>query len=86
MSKVKSEQNGHGRLEEAMALLIHNQATLVQTQAAFTAEHFELERRHLGLKTQIDEIIRVLNQHGQLIERLTQAVREKIGFKADPKA
>jgi hypothetical protein len=29
----------------------------------------------------MDEIIRVLNEHGRLIAGLTDAVREKIGFK-----
>ena len=27
------------------------------------------------------EIIRVLNEHGRMLERLPEAVREKIGFK-----
>jgi hypothetical protein len=28
------------------------------------------------------EIIRVLNEHGQILEGLTNAIREKVGFKA----
>ncbi len=48
-------------------------------------EAAELERqtaeRFARIEAQMAEIIRVLNEHGRMIERLTEAVREKIGFK-----
>ena len=80
-----AQQNGHNRLEEAMATLIQNQAT-------FVSQHAELERLQLGYKRESDErfarieaqmaeIIRVLNEHGRILEGLPEAVREKIGFK-----
>jgi hypothetical protein len=79
-------RNGRDRLDEAMAMLIQN-------QAAFVAQHADLERRHLELRSeaverfarieaQIAQIIQVLTDHSRQLERLTEAVRDNIGFKA----
>ena len=68
-----------------MALLIHN-------QAAFVAQMSETDKKWLELKTQSDErfmriesqmaeIIRVLTEHNRMLERLPEAIRDKIGFK-----
>jgi hypothetical protein len=82
--------NGRGRLEEAVAMLIQAQAALSQTQAAFLSQLAELERRSLEYRREADErfaqIIRVLNEHSRLLERLPDAVRDKIGFKGRPGA
>jgi hypothetical protein len=61
----------------------------------FQRQHLEFERRSLEfqreaaerfarIEARMAEIIRVLSEHGRLIERLTEAVREKIGFKGQP--
>lgn len=94
----KTAANGHG-LEEAMALLINNQAALVGRQAEtdraqveFQRQQVEFQRKHLEFEAetkerflriegQMAEIIRVLKAHTAQLERLTDAVREKIGFK-----
>ena len=92
MARKNASQNGHERLEEAMALLIRNRATLVQTQTAmvqnqtaFLARLAEMERasaeRFARIEADIGAILRVLAEHGRLLERLPEAVREKIGFK-----
>ena len=99
LAKKVASQNGHDRLEEAMALLIQNQASFVnrlgeadRTQVEFQRQHLEFERRHLEIEretaerfarieAQMAEIIRVLAEHGRILERLPEAVREKIGFK-----
>jgi hypothetical protein len=58
-------------------------------------QRLEFERRHLEyqretaerfarIEAQMAEIIRVLNEHGRILERLPEAVREKIGFKGQP--
>jgi hypothetical protein len=75
-----------------MALLIQNEAAFVARLSETDRLHSELERRHLELKRESDErfarieakmgeIIRVLAEHGRLLERLPDAVRDKIGFK-----
>jgi hypothetical protein len=92
-------QNGHDRLEDAMATLIQNQAAFVGSQAEFARrqaeserQHLEFERRHLEFERQSSErfarieadiaaILRVLAEHSRLLERLPEAVRDKIGFK-----
>jgi hypothetical protein len=78
-------KNGHDRLEEAMAMLIQN-------QAAFLARNTEIDRVNSETFRRIDAdmaaILRVLEQHsrilaehGRKLESLPEAVREKIGFK-----
>jgi hypothetical protein len=95
LARKASSQNGHSRLEEAMAMLIQNQTSFVAQLADYNRVHSELEREHLALKRQSDErfarieaqmaeIIRVLNEHTRVLERLPEAIREKIGFKGQP--
>jgi hypothetical protein len=75
MARKATSQNGHDRLDEAMALLIQN-------QAAFVGHMAENERRFARIEGQMAEIIRILSEHNRKIDQLTEAVREKIGFKA----
>jgi exonuclease VII large subunit len=107
VARKSTPANGRDRLEEAMALLVQNQAAflsrLAETDSRLAENeqrrlenerrYLEFERRHLEyeretaerftrIEAQMAEIIRVLSEHGRLIERLTEAVREKIGFKA----
>jgi hypothetical protein len=84
-------QNGHDRLAEALATLVQNQATLVQTQAAFVGRLAESDRiraeaerasaeRFARIEKELVAIHRVLAEHSRLLERLPEAVRDKIGF------
>jgi hypothetical protein len=40
----------------------------------------ETAERFARIEAQMAEIIRVLNDHGRMLERLPEAVRDKIGF------
>ncbi|HEV3384912.1 MAG TPA: hypothetical protein VG097_08850 [Gemmata sp.] len=93
MKMPKAGSNGHPQLETAMALLIQNQAQFVGQLAEFARERSENEQRHLEyereskerfarIETQMAEVIRILTDHNRQIERLTEAVRDKIGFKS----
>jgi hypothetical protein len=102
VARKSTSSNGRDRLEEAMTLLIQNQAAFLsrvaetdQRRLETDQRHLEFERRHLEferetaerfarIEVQMAEIIRVLNEHTRQLERLTEAVREKIGFKAQP--
>jgi uncharacterized membrane protein (UPF0182 family) len=95
VAKAASRQNGHARLEEALATLFQNQAAFVANQRETDRAHAQYEResaaRFARIEAQMAEIIRVLAdqgrvlaEHGRLLERLPEAVREKIDFK--PKA
>jgi len=78
LAKQGTTKNGRERLEEAMAMLIQNQASflgrLSETERA-TSERFG------RIEADIATILRVLAEHSRLLERLPEAVREKIGFK-----
>lgn len=95
LARKNSAQNGHNRLDEAMALLLQNQVTFVTRLAETDSRLAENQRQHLEferetaerfarIEAQMAEIIRVLNEHGQLLEHLPELIREKIGFKGQP--
>ena len=85
MAKSSPSSNGHSRLEEAMTLLIQNQAAFVSQIAESNKLHAKLERETAEQFAQVRQdmaaILRVLAEHGRMLERLPEAVREKIGFK-----
>jgi hypothetical protein len=60
-------------------------AEIERRHQEFERRHFEFERetkeRFSRIEAQMAEIIRVLNEHTLILERLPEAVREKIGFK-----
>jgi hypothetical protein len=91
VARKGTTSNGRDRLEEAMATLIQSQAAFVNRLAETERIHLEIERRRLEFKretaerfarieAQMAEIIRVLAEHGRLLERLPEAIRDKIGF------
>jgi hypothetical protein len=85
LARKATARNGRDRLDEAMATLIQNEATFVSRLADNDRLHIEFEREtkepFARIEAQMAEIIRVLNEHSRILERLTDAVREKIGFK-----
>jgi hypothetical protein len=101
--------NGRERLEEAMALLIQNQAEFLGRLAESEHRHSENEQRRLEIERRLLEterlnakrfaridkrfarleadlatVIQVLAEHSRMLERLPEAIREKIGFKPQP--
>jgi hypothetical protein len=86
VARKSTTSNGHDRLEEAMVTLIQNQAAFVSRLGETDRRHLEFEResaeRFTRIEAQMAEIIRILNEHTRQLERLTETVREKIGFKA----
>lgn len=85
MARKATSGNGRDRLEDALATLIQNQAAFVNRLEETDRRHVEFEResaeRFARIESQMAEIIRVLNDHTRQLERLTDAVREGIGFK-----
>jgi hypothetical protein len=89
----KPGRNGrNNRLEEAMALLIHNQAAFNQTiaqlnqnQTAILGELRDLERQSGERFARIERILlehtQILQEHSRILQNLPEAVRQKIGFK-----
>jgi hypothetical protein len=96
---ARTRNPANGRMEDALATLLQNQAELVQNQAAFVAqmrerdrEMIEMQRRFARIDerfaqvdqrfAQIDQrfanIEALLREHNRILERLPDAVREKI--------
>jgi glutamyl/glutaminyl-tRNA synthetase len=79
-------------LIQNQAAFVASHSEAEQRRLEMERRHLQYERETADsfaqIKTQMAEIIRVLNEHGRiltdhgrLIEHLTDAVREKIGFK-----
>ncbi len=78
---------GNGRLEEAIAILIQNQAAFVAESREINARIAEMERTNSERFARIEErfmrIEALLLEHNRMLLALPDAVREKIGFKAE---
>jgi hypothetical protein len=90
MARAKAQANG--RLEEAMAMLIQNQAAFLARASETDKRIAELERENAERFARIETILlqhsqilaehtRILTDHSRILQALTDAVREKIGFK-----
>ncbi len=80
-------KDGNGRLEEAMALLINNQAAFVAQLRETDKQMAEMERTNTERFARIEErfarIETLLLQHNRMLETLPDALRKKIGFTAE---
>ena len=81
MAKKNAPTNGRAHLEEAMALLIQNQASYLRDMRDMERSNSE---RFSRIEASMASILRVLDEHGRMLERLPEAVRDKIGFKGQP--
>jgi hypothetical protein len=78
--------NGQAAMQQAIATMVANQATFVAEMSEIKRDMRKLERetdsRFAGIDAKFTEVIRILNEHTRLFDRLPEAVRDKIGFKA----
>jgi hypothetical protein len=77
------QKNGHtnASLEQAMALLIQNQAALL---AQLTEDHKRLSKHEqdvVEIKSDLGQIKAILLRHEAMLNELPEAIRQKIGFK-----
>ena len=86
---MAAKSNG-SKLEEAMALLIHNQAAFVAGHREHERDMAAFRREMIEMRGQLTDVIRVLNEHTQILEQhgkilagLPEAVRERMGFKPE---
>lgn len=75
-------KNGNGELQKALTALIQSQATLTQTQAQFVAQMSESDKRFGRIEADLQQIKSILIQHDNNLKDLTDAIRQKIGFKS----
>jgi len=82
---ARGKNTGNGRLEDALAILIQNQASFVARLADIDARVADLDRINSERFARIEAILlehtRILQEHSRILEELPEAVREKFGFK-----
>jgi hypothetical protein len=75
---ARAKGNSNGRLEDAVA-------TLIQNQASFLARMAEMDRlsaeRFARIETLLIEHNQILAEHNRILQALPDAIRQKIGFK-----
>ena len=84
MARTKTQTNG--RLEEAMATLLQNQALFVAQMADINHrldERFaRIDERFARIEAILIQHSQILNEHTRILQALPEAVRDKIGFKS----
>jgi len=87
MAKKATRRASNGRLEEALATLITNQAHFVAQMARMDERSARSDERFARIESELSEIKnilrdhhRILLHHEQILENLPEAIREKIGF------
>jgi hypothetical protein len=83
MAEETSRTSGNGTsLEAAMALLINNQAALVAQHTTFVSAMAKADQEFAEIRKLFDRIMAVLARHETILEKLPEAIRDKIGFKS----
>jgi hypothetical protein len=86
---ARARDGGNGRLEEAVAVLIQNQASFlarVSEMDRVSAERFGRIEAMLGDHSRVlAEHSRILAEIFRMMQALPETIREKIGFKAPEK-
>jgi hypothetical protein len=75
---ARAKNAGNGRLEEALATLIQNQAAFVARMSEIDARVSEMERINSERFARIEAL---LLEHNRILQALPDAIRDKIGFK-----
>ena len=68
-------------LQAAMALLIRNQAAFEASQIKSAEQWKETEKTFMEIRKELDAIKAILARHELILQALTDAIRQKIGFK-----
>ena len=71
---TRTRNGRNGNLEDALA-------TLIQNQAQFVSHIDEDRQRFSRIERDLDVIKALLIKHEETLQKLPEAIREKIGFK-----
>jgi len=80
-TKTPRNPNGYG-LQQAMTLLIHNQAQLAVSMSKSAEREDENRQRFARIERDLDAIKAMLIRHEEILQKLPEALRDKIGFKS----
>ncbi len=89
---ARTKNQGNGRLEEALATLIQNQASFLARMADNDQRMAEMDRINTERFARIEVLLlehsriladhsRILGDHTRILQALSDTIREKIGFK-----
>jgi hypothetical protein len=83
MAAKTPRPNGSGLgLQAAITLLIQTQAQSVKDIAESRREFAESRKEFAEIRKELETIKAVLVRHETMLEKLPEAIREKIGFKS----
>jgi len=81
MARKATRHPTNGRLEEALATLLQNQAALASNQIAFVGQQARMEENYARIREELGQIKEILIHHQQTLDALPETIREKIGFR-----
>jgi len=84
------------KLEQAIINMLETQAVTQSQMAAFQGQMtklaerqldadkhwFEVKEEQVKIREELNQVIRILQEHTVLLQRMPQAVKESVGFKA----
>ena len=86
---ARAKDRGNGKLEEALAILIQNQAAFLTRMADMDNRFARIESlliEHGGILAEQGRILadhsRILVDHTHILKALPDTIRDKIGFKS----
>lgn len=89
MARRRRSASRNGALEDALALLVQNQAALVAQHTSFLADFRQVDRRFVtidrrfaAIEQELEQIKAILLRHERILNDLPEAIRQKVGFQA----
>jgi hypothetical protein len=86
---ARKNESRNGRLEEAMATLLQNQAAFLARISAMDQRYSEMDQRYSEMERINSErfarIEAILLEHSRILQALPEAIRQKIGFRVPEK-
>jgi hypothetical protein len=78
---MQKRDGRNGKLEDAIATLVQNQAALVAQHTQFVSHLDEDRQRFSRIERDLELIKALLIKHEETLQKLPDAIKEKIGFK-----
>lgn len=69
-------------MQNSMTTLENTMAKLAERQVDNDKRWFEVKEEQIKIRDELNQVINILNSHTVLLEKLPDAIKEKIGFKA----
>ena len=69
-------------MQNSMTTLENTMAKLAERQVDNDKRWFEVKEEQIKIRDELNQVINILNSHTILLEKLPDAIKDKIGFKA----